>query len=456
MSTDGREALIAGHDDFLARVEEAAALTARRRAAREAFERHGLPTRRLESWRYTGIGDLGRRTFRRPDAAGVSAVGPEALERYTYLESCAARLVFVDGAFCAGLSRLDALPEGLRVRTLAAAIAAGEDGAAWFGAHEHLFGRDPAPMRMLNQAWFTDGALVEVDSRRAIERPLHLLFLTGAGAGGAAIYPRVVLKLGAGARLGVVQSHAGVTGDSDAFVAAVTTIDLGPGAELELDRIQREASATVHVGAVIVRQARGSKLAATTIDVGGAIGRVEMDVEQAEDGCETRLSGLAIGRDRQHVDAQVRVLHGADHGTSRQLFRGIFDDRSIGVFNGAIVVPKDVIDNAAHQTNGNLLASPHATVNTKPQLEIDAEDVRCSHGATVGAVDPEQIFYMRSRGIDAARARSMLTAAFASDVIDTISVEPIRERVHTFLAEAMRWTRTDDGAARHDAEEDTR
>jgi Fe-S cluster assembly protein SufD len=445
LETRPEDAFLAGHADFMASraSSESEAVLERRRRAIGRFADIGLPTRRHEDWRYTNIRPLAKAGLRPEPPADAIIVEPAALDRFTYWESSSARIVIVDGSFRPELSRLDDLPEGLEIMPLEQALAEKPDEVLpHLGAQ---LDEEDRPFALLNSAWLSSGVLVRVAPGLKIDGPLHLLYLTSGDAPASTASVRNLVIGGRSSEFNLVERYAGLHAGEDFLTNAVTEIRLEENASLRHVKIQREAPSTTHIASIGVVQERSSRFRSVQIGVGGALGRTETIVKLAGSGAETKLTGLGIARGRQQLDAIVRVEHVADHASSEQLFKNIVSDEATCVFDGVICVPKDVLGTEAHQTNANLLLTEKANAITRPQLEIDADDVACSHGATVGAIDHKQLFYLRSRGIPESVAREMLTAAFADDVAAAIGIESIEARLREYLVREMRWEKLDFG-----------
>lgn len=419
---------VAGIDYYraeFARVRDRLPGGARVAAAREAALAHfldrGFPSLREEDWKYTSVAPIERKAFRTaeaPDARGVT------LEALSFAGLDCHRLVFVDGHCVPALGATDELPTGAAVETLGVALADTDDDLALRIAVDE----GSSSFVAMNAAFTADGARVRVPAGMTIERPLHLLFIASTEAAGLAQYPRVLIELGAGARLTVIEHYAGPE-EAGTFTNTVTSVTLEEGAALEHYKIQEETEQAYHVGSFEAALAAGSRLVQHSISIGARIARHDVRVRLAGREAGVVLNGLYLARGRQHVDHHTRVDHLVPHTTSEEYYRGVINDHGRGVFNGKVVVHPQAVKSAAHQSNKNLLLARHAEVDTKPELEIYADDVQCSHGATVGQLDTAALFYLRSRGIDEHTARSLLVYAFADDVIARVGLRPVRARL---------------------------
>ncbi|MDX1382913.1 MAG: Fe-S cluster assembly protein SufD [Thermoanaerobaculia bacterium] len=391
----------------------------------QAFSAHGFPTVREEEWRFTNVAPLARRGFPpvaeggSVDAATVAAMSYEGFDR----------LVFVDGRLAVEHCRLGDLPDRVRVGSLAAAIAEGDERVtAQLGRHASV---EHQPFAALNTALFVDGPVVLVPDGVALERPIQVVFLASEAAEGRAIYSRNLLVAGATAEVTVVESYGGVAGEY--FHSVVGEYVGGPGSQIDHYKLQREREGAFHIATLQTWLDRDTVFRSHNISLGGGLVRNDVNAVLDGEGIDCILNGLYVARNEQLVDTHMRVEHKKPHCDSHELYKGILDDRARAVFNGRIYVHQDAQKTDAKQTNRNLLLSDGALVNSNPQLEIFADDVRCTHGSTVGQLDEEAIFYLRSRGIEETAARSLLTYAFAAEVADWIRVDPVRVELEEFL-----------------------
>jgi Fe-S cluster assembly protein SufD len=280
----------------------------------------------------------------------------------------------------------------------------------------------------LNTAFAEDGAVIEVAPHTVVERPIHLMFVSAPGSGPTVSHPRTLVLSGRGSQAAVIETHLGPD-EAVYFTNAVTEIVVGEGAVLDHYKLQQEGGNAFHVATIQAVQDRASVWNSHNIAVGAALARHDVNSVLDEQGAECYLNGLFAATARQHVDNHSLLDHAKPNCTSRELYKGILAGHATGVFNGKIIVRKDAQKTNAIQSNKNLLLSGDAVINTKPQLEIFADDVRCTHGATVGQLDKEALFYMQSRGIAATEARDLLTYAFVGELLDRMPWEPVRAPV---------------------------
>ena len=404
-----------------------------RRSAIDRFVKLGFPGKREEEWRFTDLAPLAAVPFEPADGRSQQVT----LEQFRELAvgaDAANHLVFVNGRFVRRLSSIDAIPGGAFAGSLAEAVAAKPDrglpsvtphltrGAA-FGDH---------PFVALNTAFLRDGAFVYVPPGRTIEEPIHITHLSTTSGYPGVSHPRNLIVAADGSKVRVVESYVGPDGDVY-FANAVTEIVLGQRAACDHYKLERESNEAFHLGTVQVRQHRGSRFCSHWISLGGRLVRNEINVSLEAEGCECVLGGLYLGSGRRHVDNRTRIDHAAPHCQSSELYKGILDDRARGVFSGKIYVHQDAQKTDAKQASHVLLLSDGAKIDAKPQLEIYADDVKCTHGATVGQIDQEALFYLQSRGIDRSTARNLLIYAFANELVGRIEVDSVRDQLEKTL-----------------------
>jgi Fe-S cluster assembly protein SufD len=431
-ATEIRENVATGVAGFLAEFERfqgeaggPASVRALRRLAIERFAALGFPTSRQEPWRQTNVAPIAQGSFQRPES-DPEAMEPEQIAPFVF--PAAARLVFVDGRFSARLSSLEELPEGVIVASLAEALErVPEKVEPWLG---QLARFDDHPFVALNTAFLRDGAFVWVP-RNAEVGPVHLLFLSSSEDGRATVsFPRNLIVTEESSRLTLVETYVG-TGAY--FNCPVTEMAAGPNSVIDHYKVQRESRDAFHMATFQLLGARDCVPSSHSIALGGGLVRNDVNAVLDGEGIDCILNGLYVLDGSQFVDNHMRVEHAKPHCASHELYKGVLDGRSRSIFNGLIHVHKGAQKTDAKQSNRNLLLSRDAVANSNPQLEIYADDVKCTHGSTVGQLDDDAIFYLRSRGIGAEAARSLLTYAFASDVVERIKVEPVRRDLEEFL-----------------------
>jgi Fe-S cluster assembly protein SufD len=422
LSAEAADALGAG---------ETGAVAALRRAGREAFAAQGLPTTRLEEWRYTSLAELAAIDWQLP-AERAPDFTRDAVEALASPVFACGLLVFANGRFVPGLSTLRA--PNVEVTTLAAARRALDPRALTrLGS---LVDTKLHPLAALATALVDDGVAIRLAAGARLEQPLHLVFLSLAEEAPTASHPRVWIEAGRGSSAVVVQDHVSI-GNAPALTNAVTELHVGPGARLEHVLLQREGSATFHVSNTAAQLERDARLATHVISLGGHLVRNDLSVVLAGEGAEARLSGLFLCTGERLVDNHTFVDHAVPNGTSRQLYKGVLAGRSRGVFRGRVLVRPDAQKTDARQSNPNLLLSDGAEIDGKPQLEIHADDVKCSHGSAIGRVDENALFYLRARGIDEAAARALLVRGFAAEVLAALPEPALAEALGDAFAELL-------------------
>jgi len=387
-----------------------------------AFEEAGFPTTRLEDWRHTSVAAIARTEFQRPPAsAGVADVA--VLDTIDFGHAFARRqLVFVNGRYAPALSTAGT-SDGVHVRSLREVLDR-EPQLVQPYLDRQASGRG-RPFAALNAAFLDDGAFISVPAGTVLTEPIHLVFLSAPGPQATASHPRVLVWAGRKSQVSIIESYGG-TSDAVYLTNAVTEITLEDGAVVDHYRLQRESARAFHVGTLCATQGRATRFASHAISLGASLSRLDIRQLFAGEGGECILNGLFLGSDRQHTDTHTWVDHAEPHCTTRELYKGIVDDKARGVFVGRILVRPGAQKTDAIQSNKNLILSREALVDSLPQLEILADDVKCKHGSTTGQLDPLALFYLRSRGIGEEAARALLTYAFASDVVQRIGVEALR------------------------------
>ena len=405
-----------------------------RRRAFERFTALGIPTTRLEAWRFTNVAPIGNTAFTLAAPAEREAARADTAPHA--LPGVGAGLTFVNGRYVAPASDVSALPGGVEVLSLAEVLA-GDASEARAAVEAHLAsgaGIENEAFTALNTALLHDGALVRVPANTVVEQPIQLLFVTSPPPGGEPVmtHPRVLLVVGENAQVRVVESYGG-GGDSPYLTNTVTEVVAGPGAVVDHYKLVRESAAGYHIGAMHVRLGRAANFSSHAVTLGGAIVRNDALAVLDGEGVECTLNGLYLANGRRLVDNHTTIHHAQPHCSSHELYKGILDGEARAVFNGKIIVAIDAQKTDAKQTNKALLLSEDAQINTKPELEIFADDVKCTHGATVGQLDEDALFYLRARGLGLEQARSVLIHAFAGDLLNHIAIEPIRDQLDDLL-----------------------
>ena len=402
--------------EFVRRIREQAA---------DRFHSLGLPTTKLEEWKYTSLAPLARVDFRldgrtrgRRDTHGSSLCGRALAE-----------LVFVNGRFAPDMCTNSEHPS-VRVLPIAEAMKL-ENFERHFSRYADYAEHS---MTALNTALMQDGAYVEIAPGMPVQGFIHLLFIGGGHDEPIMAHPRNLIVVGRNSQITVAETFVG---SGTYFTNAVTEIVAGEGAVVDHYKFECESTDAFHVGTVQIHQERSSTVTARSIAIGGALVRNEVNAALAGEGAGLTLDGLFVVSGSQHVDNHTIIDHVKPHCDSLELYKGILDQSSRGIFDGTIIVRPDAQKTNSRQVNRNLLLSESAIIDSKPTLEILNDDVKCSHGSTIGQLDEEALFYLRARGIGEAQARSLLISAFASEIVDRMKVEPVREQIRRAIFRQM-------------------
>jgi len=403
-----------------------------RKKALTRFGELRFPTPKEEEWRHTNVAPIERRRFL-PAGSVADSPPPDRAEweRFTLRADSAAELVFWNGLWMPGLSTVPGPVKGIRWGSLADALV--EERARIEPHLGHHASFQEHPFVALNTAFFRDGSFLHIGEGVKLDKPVHLLFLSGGSGAEASSHPRNLILAERESEATIIETYVSV-GETPHLSNAVTEIVVRENASIDHYKVQDESKETYHVAALQAHQEQNSRLASYTFTFGGKIARSDIGSVLAGEGIETVLDGLYMGREDQLIDHHTFLDHARPHCTSHELYKGILGGRSRGVFRGKILVRQDAQKTDAKQGNHALLLSEEAVVNTKPQLEIYADDVKCTHGATIGQIDEESLFYLRSRGISRGAARALLVSAFAGEVVDRIRPDALRGRVEGILA----------------------
>jgi Fe-S cluster assembly protein SufD len=404
--------------------QEPEGLLDQRRAAFDRFLQTGMPTRRVENWKYTDVSQLATRNFvhRAP-----SPIPASRLRDVPLFHEDDATFVFVDGHYQPHLS-LGEIVAGLKVTPL---VDTAED-PRLKGALSRTNINMESPFVCLNRALWQDGLLLRVSGKQRLDRRIHVIFLHGGDVADALISPRLVVALGGYAEARLAVTHASLRRGM-CFNNGCIDVELDEGAQLEMCHTQALSPDSLHLVTTRITQQRDSHLHTLDFHAGSALARHDLNVALAGEGASVTLDGIYVSRDRQVVDSHTVIEHMQPNCTSRQLYKGILDDRSTAIFNGAVRVHPGASGTDGSQMNRNLLLSTMARVNTKPELEIANDDVRCTHGATVGQLDPLERFYLASRGIDPDAARDMLSRGFVEEVLYRLKDTRRHAELHQLL-----------------------
>ncbi len=415
-----------------------------RQGAIERFEKLGIPTLRDEAWRFTNLRPLTEQTWRPLSAAESPGITSEWIEAVCWHSDEADQLVFVNGHFLEEHSRVGPLPDGVVVGNLAAAVR----------SHPELIERslanydetDTDVFTALNTAFLQDGAIIFLPEGVALERPIHVLYVSAPTSDPSVSHPRTLVVAERNARATVIEEYVGVEGGAPYFSNPVSEIHAADGAELRHIRLQNDRRDAVHIGSLQGSLAANSHVTSLTFSFGCRLLRNTSGIILDGEGGHCTVDGLYIAGGTDLVDNHTLLDHSVPDCTSHELFKGILDDRSRAVFAGRIIVRQDAQRTDSKQSNRNLLLSDQAVADAMPQLEIFADDVKCTHGATVGELDQTQIYYLRARGIGLDEARAMLTFAFAEEIIERVGIDSLCLHLNRLVV-----ARLDRSSAAHDA-----
>ncbi len=418
--------MVAYRADFEAQGTAPDWLSSLRGAGIAQFEKAGFPTMKDEDWHFTSVASIADSTFHL--AAKAAAISPRDVKRLTFEQPDWHTIVFVNGRYSADLSSFAGEDSGIRVGSLAEAIRSGK------GRPERHVSKIAPPaansFTALNAAFISDGAFIEVPADTSMKKTIHLVFI--ASGADTVSHPRNVIVAARNSRCAIVESYVSLD-EAKYLTNAVTEIQIAEGARVDHYKLQRESSHAFHVGTIQVHQSKASQFNSFSFATGAQLSRTNIYTTLDGEGAACTLNGLYLADGTQHVDHQTRIEHVQPNCPSREVYKGVLDGRSHGVFNGKVYVHPEAQKTDGKQSNNNLLLSPTARVDTKPQLEIFADDVKCTHGATVGRLDDNAMFYLNSRGIGKEAARTLLTYAFAADVLEMIELEPLKHALEAMV-----------------------
>jgi Fe-S cluster assembly protein SufD len=394
-----------------------------RESAIAQFERLGFPNTRIEEWRFTSVAPIAERTF------SLASGAPKAPIPHTQpLSSAIAHAVCVNGRFDAKLSNVAALPKGVQLVSLEAAIAANP-----LLVEPYVGKLSPTQTNAftsLNTAFLRDGVALVVPAGVVIEQPIELTFLSVSEGGNSVSHPRLLIVAGEGSQATVLERYVGA---GAAFTNTVGEVWVGANAVVDHYKLQEEPKESFHIASMFVHCGRSANFSSHSLTFGGSLVRNEVVATLDGEGIDCTLNGLYVGRDKQLIDNHTTIDHAMPHCGSHEIYKGILAEQSRGVFNGKIIVRPDAQKTDAKQTNKALLLSDEANINSKPELEIFANDVKCTHGAAIGQLDDAAMFYLRSRGLGVSESRAMLVRAFAGDILNRVKIAPVREYLEDIL-----------------------
>ena len=395
------------------------------------FAELGFPTPENEDWRFTNVTPIARATFS-IEKNGHGRVTPGDLNRFTFPRLKTIRLVFIDGSYSPELSDSSDVPGGVKVLSLASALRSEEGLVKKYLSKYADFSNEA--FTALNTAFMQDGGFVYIPRGTLLKEPVHLLYVTVKSEQTTITNPRNLIVVEDNCEADIIEHYVSLD-EGVYFSNVVTELIVGENSSVGHYMIECESRKAFNVSTLRVEQGRSSNIRSHSVLLGGALVRNNVHPVLAGEGCDSLINGLFMSTGRQHMDNYMKVEHASPHCESRQFYNGVLDGRSRGVFHGRIIVHKDAQKTDAKQTNRNLLLSDNAQIDTKPQLEIYADDVKCTHGATIGQMDENAIFYLRSRGISEDAAREILLGAFTSGTLESMRLEEIRHYCEALVAE---------------------
>lgn len=402
-----------------------------RQTALKRFEAMGYPNSKQESWKYTSLKPLTGISFHLGEEYQPTHLNYDQLECVRFGKLQGVRLTFVNGHFAPKFSTLPALPAGVRVSSLKEALQKEPELLKKYLGKQ--LSDEGEPFIALNTAFLDDGALIHLAPGTVLDHPIELFYFSLAHEKASISHPRNLILAESGAQATIIENYAGRKTENPYFSNAITEIVAGEGSVIRHYKVQDEFLGAFHLSALGIRQERESSVSSFNISLGANLARLWTRSLMDAEGADCTLNGLYLVHGHQHVDNQTYIDHAKPHCTSNELYKGILGDQAEGVFNGHILVRPDAQQTNSNLTNKNLLLSRDALINTKPLLEIFANDVKCSHGATIGRLDKSQVYYLRSRGIAEPLARNLLTYAFASEVLHEMKVKALKTHLEEIL-----------------------
>lgn len=398
-----------------------------RQQALNQFNEKSLPAKKVEDWKYTSLWELSQQQFNHHvEEVTFSA---EDLDKTAILVN-AYRLVIIDGVYSEELSDIDDLETGLHISPLSESI---DQLEATLGKQIDL---SKAGLNALNTMLMSEGAVISVDADAQIDKTIEIIVINTGNTANLATHLRHNVILAAGAKLSLIEHYVGLN-DASYFTNVVTEVDLADNAELTHYKLQQESSSAFHIATLAATQAASSQWLTNSISLGAKLARNDIHSQLLGELSHVTMDGLYLVKDEQHIDNHTRIDHAVPNTTSQELYKGVLDDKSHAVFNGKVMVHKDAQKTDANQSNRNLLLSRGCEIDTKPEMEIYADDVKCGHGSTVGQIDPDHLFFLRARGLDELSARSLLTYAFAVEVLTRIPDEMVRQALATVIEQHL-------------------
>ncbi len=399
-----------------------------REKAFEAFDAEGFPTTREENWKYTDLRPIAKRNFVLSQSS-MNGIDAQTLSSWTFPDLSCYRMVFVNGYYSPSLSDINGLPSGVTITSLADVLKQKPEMVEQI--FQQIPTQKPSAFTSLNTALMTDGAVIMLDDNTT-SQPIHLLYITTSDEKNISTQIRNLIIGGKGSSTTIIESYVSKE-ETHSFTNTVSDLVIKESAKIDHYKVQQESLNTYHIGAINVYQHRNSTYSSYSVSLGASLARTDIN-SMLDEGAHCFLNGLYIVGGKQHVDHHTRIDHNKPYGRSEEVYKGVIDDRAHAVFNGKVVVHEKAQKTDAQQSNKNLLLSENAEIDTKPELEIYADDVKCSHGATVGQLEDDTLFYLQSRGIEEENARKILIYSFIDEIISRIHIKELKTRMQEFIA----------------------
>lgn len=401
-------------------------ITAFRKEAFLKLKEERFPTRKDEDWKYTNVGPILKSAYQKGTEV---AIDEAQLDNYLFDDLDVTRIVIVNGILNTSLSTLDTIPEGVSISSLQDALVDEEKAKTIANLKAQKSGTDVNTFLPMNQAFAQNGYFIETEGKAVIERPFHFIYINTKSDESHFVHPQLFVKAGKSSEVTIIESFHSTDPEAEYFNNAADYIYVGQNAKVDHYRLQFESKSAYQINNTIVNQERDSVYSNYAVDLGGRIVRNNLTSELLDSGTQTNYYGVYLGLDKQHIDNQTFIDHAMPHCESNELYKGILTDKARGVFNGKVLVRQDAQKTNAFQQNSSLVLSDSAVMDAKPQLEIYADDVKCSHGATIGQLDESSVFYLKSRGLNDEAAKNLLQKAFLGEVVTEFKIDSIKHKI---------------------------
>ncbi|MEM9546977.1 MAG: Fe-S cluster assembly protein SufD [Bacteroidota bacterium] len=409
-------------------------ISAFRRSAFSQLQEERFPTRKDEDWKYTNVSPIIKSAYKEGKSVDISQ---DTLDQFLFKDLVATKVVFVNGILNKSLSTLENIPSGVSLTALKDALENEEKTATITKLVSQQSGTDVNTFLSLNKAFMRYAFLIETEANAIVESPFHFIYINTQSEEPHFSHPQLFVNANKSSQLTVIESYHTTNTEATYFNNTANYIHVSKNANVEHYKLQYESKSSFQINNTIVSQERDSVYSNYAVDLGGRIVRNNLSSQLLDSGTETNYYGVYLGLDKQHIDNQTFIDHAMPHCQSNELYKGILSDKARGVFNGKVLVRQDAQKTNAFQQNSSLVLSNNAVMDAKPQLEIYADDVKCSHGATIGQLDNSSIFYLKSRGLNDEAARNLLQKAFLGEVVSEFKIEAIKQSVLTKIDEKL-------------------